>query len=326
MKERNLFIARTPLQLFNCIEAKNRFHDKEENTLFYQYQRQVDKIQMENLIDSSQWSRVVPYPLTLYSKFFFPLYLRGLKEEYLFKISYCYYGVYNSIVSYLINSIQPQKLIIVDDGVKTLGIARNLEAKRIQKQNLFKTIRDKFLNSNRDFLYDSTFFSIYSLEEYQIENGVILNDYRMFKKGLLALPLQDVLYFIGTNLNEKILKNGESFERYLQKVLSYYRDKKIIYILHRYEDIDFIENLAKKYGFDYVKFSNILEVEIAKAGFLPKEFATFGSSAIETLALLYTDCDYKVFSIDSKDIKENKVEAMEKLYQSFREKGYEVIG
>ena len=325
MKERNLFIARTPLQLFNCIEAKNRFHEKEENILFYQYQHQVDKTQMENLIHNSQWSRVISYPLTLFSKLFFPLYLKKLKEEYRFNISHCYYGAYNSIVSYLINSIQPQELIIVDDGVKTLGMARDLEGKSIQKQNLFKTIRDKFLNSNRDFLYDSTFFSIYLLEEYKIDNRVILNDYRMFKKGLLALPLQDVVYFIGTNLNEKILNNKESFESYLQKVVSYYHDKKIIYILHRYEDVDFIENLAKKYRFDYVKFSNILEVKIAQAGFLPKEFATFGSSAIETLALLYSNCDYKVFSIESKDIKENKVEAMAKLYQSFREKGYEVI-
>lgn len=322
----NLFIARTPLQLFNCIEAKKRFHKGEQNILFYQYQRLVDKNQMESLIEVDEWNSIIVYPLNWQRRIFSYFYIRMIKNRYKNKIERCYIGVFNSIINVLINTIYPKKIVILDDGTKTLGIAKNMETQKINSRNsLFKTIRNRFFNTNRDYLYRASFFSIYPLDEYIINNEVVLNDYRVFKESLSNIPVADRIYFIGTNLNEKILKSDEVFEANLQKVIAFYKNKKMIYILHRYENIEYIANLAKKYKFDYVKFDNILEVEIAKAGFLPTEFATFGSSAIETLPLLYPNSEYRVFYLESKDILEHKQQVMEELYNSFERKGYEVI-
>ena len=39
----NLYVARTPLQLFNCREARERFHAAEENRLILAVRQPVDR-------------------------------------------------------------------------------------------------------------------------------------------------------------------------------------------------------------------------------------------------------------------------------------------
>lgn len=328
LDKKNLFIVRTPLQLFNAIEAKKRFHKKdgeEDNILFYQYQRQVDKELMENLIVASEWDEVIAYPLSWSRRIFLAFYLKPIMAKHN-KIENCYVGAFNSIVNLFINTIKPNKTIILDDGTKTLGIANNIARGDVnRKENQLKTLRNKLFNLDRSYMYESSFFTIYTLQSYQIENEIVLNDYREFKRGLASYEQEDVVYFIGTNLIEKILKSKDAFEKNLEKLLEYYQGKKLIYILHRYEDFKYLQKLAKKHAFEAVKFENILEVEIANAGFIPVEFATFGSSAIETLPLLFSQSSYRVFKLQAEDILAKKEKAMENVYLNFEKKGYEVI-
>jgi hypothetical protein len=323
--KKNLFIARTPLQLFNCIEAKNRFHADEENILFYQYQRDIDKKQMQSLIKDEEWHKVIAYPLDWKRRLFFPLFLHRIKQDLGPEVSYCYYGAYNSIISSLINSVDPKELVIVDDGVKTLEMARLVESGKIDKKSFLKKIRNSVLSSDTAFLYRSSFFTIYDLGRYKIKNRVILNDYRIFHSSIKNLQKKDVVYFIGTNLNEKVLKDTASFEGYIKKIRAYYKGKRLIYVLHRYESPEFIRVFADRYNFEYVKFDGPIEIEIAGAGFLPVEIATFVSSAIDTLSILYPGSRYKIFYLEGKDIKESKRDIFAKLYDSFKDKGYEVI-
>lgn len=321
----NLFIARTPLQLFNCIEAKDRFHKNEQNILFYQYQREIDKNQMQSLLIDTDWHKIISYPLKPLRRLLPQFFLFFINLKYKNKIESCYYGAYNSIISSLINKINPTKLILVDDGTKTLEIARLISEQNISKRSFIKKIRDKILSSNIDFIYNTSLFTIYDLEQFNIKNSVIKNDYREYKSYLKSLPFKDIVYFIGTNLNEKMLKDSSSFEKYIQNILEFYKDKEFIYILHRYENIDYIASLAQKYNFNYVKFDNILEVMISKEGFIPSEFATFGSSAIETLPLLYSKSHYRVFCLDIKDIVHKEILSFEKLYANLHSKDYDML-
>jgi len=317
--------VRTPLQLFNAIEAKKRFHREDSNILFYQYQRKIDKELMEKLIIDSEWEEVIAYPLTWSRRIFLPLYLNPMIKKH-HSIEHCYVGAFNSIVNLLINTVTPQKIIILDDGTKTLGIANNIARGDVnRKENSLKTIRNKIFNLDRSYLYEASFFTIYTLENYKIDNEIILNDYREFKKVLASYPQEELVYFIGTNLNEKILSSNQSFEENLKKVVDYYKGKKFIYVAHRYEDLNYLETLAKKYAFEAIRFQNILEVEITNGGFIPIEFSTFGSSAIETLPLLFSQSKYRIFEISSKDILPKKQVAMKNLYENFKEKAYEII-
>ena len=322
---KNIFIARTPLQLFNCIEARNRFYKNHYNILFYQYQRDIDKLQIESLIDE-QWSDIIPYSLTPIKRIFFPFFLKKVIVKYHNYIDTCYFGAYNSIISYLINNLKPLKLFIIDDGVKTIKISELIKDRKLDKKDYCKYIYNNIMGSSRDYIYRAKFFTIYDEIKLFVPNKVIKNDYREFKTHISVLEKENITYFIGTNLLEKILKNKEKFESELEKIILYYQEKnqKIIYIMHRYEEIKYIEKLSKKYNFESVKFNNIIEIELLNRGTVPMGVASFASTAVETINMIY-GVDATIFELENSGIFEKYQEVFAKLYDNFRKKGVIVI-
>ena len=321
----NFFIAKTPLQLFNCIEARDRFHKSEENTLFYQYRSDIDKKQIKNLIDDS-WFEVIDYPLTLSNRLFFPILLNKIKLKYKNRVSNCYYGAYNGIISHLINSINPSNNFLVDDGVKTIKISQFIKDNKLDKRGFLRPLKDFLLKSSRGYIYKSKFFTVYSEIEKHLPNRVVINDYRAFKDRVLTMNRENIVYFIGTALLKRTLKNRDSFEQELKRVIDYYnqRNQKFIYILHRYEEIEYLNSLAKKYNFEAVKFNNIIEIELFQRGTFPKEVSSFASTAVETINMIY-GVEMKIFELDNSKIYDKYQKVFQDLYNNFRDKGIEVI-
>jgi len=326
MKKINLFIAKTPLQLFNCIEAKNRFHQDETNILFYQYQRNIDKLQIENMLNSNEWSEVIPYPLSPLKRLFFPFFLKKIIVNYHDQIDHCYFGAYNSIISYLINNLKPLKFFIIDDGVKTIKISELIKDKKLDKKGVFRSLRDKLMNSSRNYIYNAKFFTIYDEIKIFVPKKVIKNDYRAFKTHISNIEKENIIYFIGTNLLERSIRSKEIFESELEKVILYYQEKnqKIIYVLHRYEEIEYMEILSKKYGFESVKFDNIIEVELLKRGTIPMGVASFASTAVETIDMIY-GVNATIFELHNDGIFSKYQIIFQKLYDNFQSKGVKVI-
>ena len=324
-KNINIFIARTPLQLFNCIEARDRFHKDEQNILFYQYRSVIDKKQIENLIDSS-WYEVVEYPLTLSNRLFFPISLSKIVSKYKSKVSSCYYGAYNGIISHLINSLNPTHKYLVDDGIKTIKISQFIKDNKLDKRGFLRPIKDWLLNSTREYIYQSKFFTVYDEIENHLPHRVVKNDYRAFKKRVSTMKREDIVYFIGTALLKRSIKTEEIFEQELERVIEYYqeRNQKFIYILHRYEDIEYMNSLAKKYSFEAVRFDNIIEVELLRRGVVPSGVSSFASTAVETIDMIY-GVEVKIFELDNSGIFEKYQKVFQDLYNNFREKGVDVI-
>jgi hypothetical protein len=326
MKKINLFIAKTPLQLFNCIEARNRFHKSEKNVLFYQYQRNIDKIQIENLIKEEEWLEVIAYPLSPLHRIFFQYFLNKNILKYTNRVDSCYFGAYNSIISYFINKVKPKEFFIIDDGVKTIKISELIKDGKLDKKGLVRGIKDKLMNSSRAYIYNAKFFTIYDEVEIFLPNRVIKNNYSAFKEHVSSINKENIIYFIGTNLLERSIKTEEIFEQELKKVVLHYKKKnqKLIYILHRYEDIDYLNTLSKEYDFEAVKFDNIIEVELLKRGTVPMGVASFASTAVETIKMIY-GVDATIFELENSGIFEKYQEVFFKLYNNFREKGVDVV-
>ena len=326
MSKINLFIAKTPLQLFNCIEAKNRFHKEDKSVLLYQYQRSIDQIQMKNLIKKDEWFDVIAYPLAPLHRLLFPIFLNKNIIQYQNKVTSCYFGAYNSIISYFINKVKPKNFIIIDDGVKTIKISEFIKDRKLDKKGFLRPLRDKVMKASREYVYDAKFFTIYDEVKEFVPNRVIKNDYRAFKEHISSMEKEDIIYFIGTNLLERSIKTKEIFEKELKHVLEYYikNNKRIIYVLHRYEDVEYINDLSKKYGFESVKFDNIIEVELLKRGTIPMGVASFASTAVETIDMIY-GVDATIFELENSGICEKYQEVFRKLYDNFRGKRVEVI-
>lgn len=79
----------------------------------------------------------------------------------------------------------------------------------------------------------------------------------------------------------------EYFEEILKNTIKYFDGYKIIYIPHRYENMDYLGELSIQYGFKLKKFPTILELAILKYGKKPAGLITIRSTVLETLGYLY---------------------------------------
>ena len=116
--------------------------------------------------------------------------------------------------------------------------------------------------------------------------------------NFLILPERSSSSFIGSNLIDTYMDKA-FFEENMLKIVNYYKEYKVIYILHRYEDKVYLESLGDKLGFEVIQFSMILEIALLEYGKIPEKVATFRSTALETLGYLYAPIAMEVFEIDT---------------------------
>lgn len=317
----NLYIARSPLQLYNCIEASKKFQNGKQNVLLMISRQEYDRQLMENVSKYGDWDEVIIWDN---KGFFRQLVLVFKFLSKINKISNCVIGDYTRAVNFIINTVVPEKMIWVDDGVATLQRAKLIASgaiynltKHFKPKSRIVALAEKIVRINVRNHNKTAFFTIYhEIEEYLIKFEVIRNDYSYFKNKYILLPYKDCVYFIGNDLRRYILKDKTTFDNYLSTVSNYYAGRKITYVIHRKENSDFMDQMGRKYGFETISFDDIIEIQILKQGWCPAEIATFCSSALDTINLL---CNPRmtVFKISMNDVKEDRLIGMKELYKRY---------
>ncbi|MEO1954505.1 MAG: hypothetical protein ABGW74_07360 [Campylobacterales bacterium] len=312
----NLFIVRTPLQLLNSIEARDRFHFDEKNVVFCIYRKEIDKKLMKNMLDSS-WNRVFWFKLTPYSRAFYPMILKSFLN-YVHSVDSVYFALVGNVISHIINSIEFKKSILFDDGNEILGIVSTMKKRELKKSKFIHKFFGKRTDSS--FLYSSYFFSIYNLLEYVADDKFIQNDYRYFKKKIKSFHTKsDTIYFIGSNIVGNYLSE-DIFELRLKQLIKMYEEKEILYILHRYEDRTILDNL----GIKSILFENIIEYQFFKDKIRPSEILSFRSSALDTLEILYGS-SVSIVSLPLDDFYSSKEIEMSELYHYYKLQNRKII-
>lgn len=323
---KSLFIVRTPFQLFNCIEAKGAFKNTGKCHLLCIYKKDIDRTMMEKMIEPEAWESVVFFQLTLINRLFYTIVLRSFLNM-LKGAQYCFFGLTTPMISHCINVARAKKNILLDDGNEIFLIVKKISNKEIFHIGIKQKMYNLILGRKVDYNYarDLSIFSFFDLKEYQLDNSVIHNDYHVFKRRVLSLPRSKEVFFIGSNLIDTYM-DKEFFEENMLKVVSHYKELKVIYILHRYEDKAYLENLGKKLGFEVVQFSIILEIALLKYGEIPEKVATFRSTALETLGYLYAPIEMEVFEIDTERLlKPSQKNEYVSLYSNYRKKNIPII-
>jgi len=323
---KSLFIARTPFQLFNCIEAQNVFTDTGECYLLCIYKEDIDRTLMERMIELSSWKSVFFLQLTFLNRLCYPFivnhFLMRAKDA-----KYCFFGLTTPMISHCINTIQAEKNVLLDDGNEIFLIAKNISSKQIYHIGLSHRIYNIILGRKVDFSYarDLSIFSFFDLKKYQLDNVILYNDYHVFKQKILTLPRVKEIFFIGSNLIDTYM-DKQFFEENMQKVVNYYKHCKIVYVLHRYEDKAYMESIGNKLGFEVIQFSMILEMALLEYGEMPDKIATFRSTALETLGYLYAPMAMEVFEIDTERLlKSTQKDEYISLYSNYRKKKIPII-
>lgn len=323
---KSLFIARTPFQLFNCIEAKSTFKNTGKCHLLCIYKKDIDRILMEKMIEKGVWENVFFLKLTYFTKLFYPIVLkkffRSIKDA-----KYCFFGLTTPMISHCINTVNAENNVLLDDGNEIFLIAKKIQNKEIFHisviQRLYYMLLGRKINYN--YAREMSIFSFFDLQSYQLNNVVLHNDYHVFKEKVLALPTSKEVFFIGSNLIDTYM-DKEFFEENMELVVDYYRNFKVIYVLHRYEDKEYLESLGNKLGFEVIRFPIILEMAMVEYGGIPEKVATFRSTALETIGYLYAPIEMEVFEIDTgRLLKSTQKDEYESLYNNYRKKNIPII-
>jgi hypothetical protein len=325
MNKVSISLIRTPFQLFNCIEAIRQFNKNGSNILICIYKDEVDKNLFEEILKELLWENVHFFKLNSFNRVFYPFLLTNILRKYK-NIEFCFFGLITSYIVHCVNQIKAKNNILIDDGNETFLIANNIK-NDIYKNKFTNSFMNKILGKkfNLDFINELKIFTFFDLNSYSLNNEVIKNDYQNFKKLIDNLPEDNEIFFIGSNLINNYI-NKEYFEEILKNTIKYFNNYKIIYVPHRYEDMDYLGELSIKYAFELKKFSTILELAIFQYKKKPSGLITIRSTALETLGYLYDIKFLNVIELDKSELlKESQIIEYVNLYKNYIEKKIPLI-
>lgn len=336
MVNSSIFIVRSPLQLFNCVEASKRYDDCGMKILLILARKKVDKELMEQVVAGSDavWDEVIYGDIRSNLKQV-GLILSLLRRHG--RIKYCFLGDATQIVNIYINSVKPEQVVIIDDGASTYQRAKmassgNYLVKSRHQEDIpkLKQLINRVLRLGPDFFGRASFFTMYPrIREYSKDLRIVHNDYRFFRERVASLPVSREIFFIGCDIKRYVLKNPERFEFYLAAVAKHYHGRNWSYVLHRKENESesqrqFMAEMAQKYGFQLQVFDRILEQQILHQGWQPEEVATFYSAGIDTLSRIYRSTA-TVFKLRVEDVKETSQFALNEMHRSYKEMNLNIV-
>ncbi|MCF6218024.1 MAG: alpha-2,8-polysialyltransferase family protein [Gammaproteobacteria bacterium] len=325
---KSLYIARSPLQLFNCIEARNRFSGDDENILVAAYKNDTDKNLLHQLIDKNDWNQVYLHSIKANADQYSLIIKLFVQHS---KVDTLYIGDYTSSINFYINITRPKKIVMVDDGIATLKIVAMINSGSLHKTK--KHLKSKMsvptiivraiCQTSPKYLYRSDFFTMYNLQGLGLSDRTITNDYRMFKKNITGLSDEKTCFFIGTSM-EDLLISKACYEKYFKILAAYFDKEKWVYVLHRKECAEYVALVAKKFGIPIVRFNNIIESEFFIQKITPTSISSFCSSALDTIEAIYNP-KIKLLKFDENDLIPTKKEALRNYYKYQANRGINVI-
>ena len=336
MAHTSIFIVRSPLQLFNCVEAGKRYDDCGIKVLLILFRKEVDRALMEKIVTDADavWGEVIfgdirsnlkqiKLVLTLFRRYM--------------DVKYCFIGDSTHIFNVYLNSIKPDKVVIVDDGASTYQRALMVITGKYQVQNrhheaipALLRVTDRLLRLGPTYFKDASFFSMYkTIQAYSERLDLVHNDYRFYRERVVNLPVKNEILFIGSDIRRYVLSDPEKFEFYLSAVAKHYAGKQWTYVLHRKENESrekrsYMDAMARKYSFKIDIYDKILEQQILHQGWKPEEIATFWSSAIDTLNVIYNP-SATVFKLRAEDVKETSRFALQEMHRHYGEMNLRIV-
>ncbi len=293
---KSLLFVESPLQLLNAYEAIQYF-SLTDYKIFIRYSNNLkndeqirfilQKLKIKNSIEFTIKSE--SKQLSDYLKLFL------WKYRFLFKtdVDKLFIGNYDSgFLSLIMKQFKKEQIILLDDGAKTLSIQNGFT------QNNFYSL-----------------FTMYKLEPFNSQK-IYKNEYINISNSLQSLQKDETkVLFLGTKLSESEIITEKYYLDLIHLISKYYKDKKIIYIVHRGESeenlrkIKQYKNITVKY-LDYpVELYGLYEKEI------PSTIASFYSTALYTMKNIY-NLEANSFTFDYTSSKH--VNAIKSVYEYYK--------
>jgi len=313
----NLYIASSPLQLLNCIEARDRFHANEENHLFFIYKKSIDLEQAKPLLKHGWTSRKF-FKWTKLSRLFYGVMLRS----YLSRVKGArnlYLGYPYNIRAHIANSTA-SNVWVVDDGNYSVWLADQLEN---ADSGIWRrpSLADRLLGRrvSTEYLREAKFFTIYPVLERSSHLSVI-NDFQCVRANLANMEETEEVIFIGSPVVGNLVQFSSQFVELMAEVSKYYNYQRVSYVAHRYEDVDELKDLLGGLNFEIKRFATLIEMQFMIDEQKPRALASFTSSALVNLNLIY-DVPVVAFQVPDSWIPKNKRDIYGAVYKQLQKDG-----
>jgi hypothetical protein len=313
----SVFLVKSPLQLLNAIEAKHYFRlNTEDCVLIIMGDRKSQPQILELANIQHHWGKVVLLenvnllfgnPLeenSHYSAiksiwqsdiFRSPAFnIRRLNRisQHIGEVRYIFMGYARYVyMRHFVNRTPHQKTFLLDDGSATIQIAKERKeglnkASRLSVDKKIKLFAKKLFQRLKSEEKESLcFFTAYDVEPGE-KDEVIKNNYDYIRSVNKILEQDDVVYFLGSPLSEAGIMEQKEYLECLEKVNNYFRGLKLVYVAHRREKKENLEEIRKSLNIDVVLFNFPIEYQIAMVGPRPKILASFVSSALDNCRLI----------------------------------------
>ncbi|ABB43883.1 hypothetical protein Suden_0604 [Sulfurimonas denitrificans DSM 1251] len=316
---KNLFVARSPLQVINAIEAVKHFK-LTNNTLVLIYNRSTANTkQMRFLLSLLEWEEVIHIEDGYGSKILkYVNLIKKLRKE---RFNYIFVGELGVSYKMIIANIKKEKVFLMDDGTATIVYYNTfIKQDRYNKYN-FKELRFLLFGLKikiRDKINLFTYFDLAPVHG----NEVIKNNLAYFKRKYLsnAIKENDIVYFIGQPAD--IFMDIDVYKKDIEALIKKF-NKKIVYIPHRlevYKQQEAINSIESDL-FEVKKLDVPIELYFLQSDVYPMHIVSYYSTALVTLKFLFDMCINEYIIVPKNSINEKRYEGIESCYSIFKESG-----
>lgn len=338
----NLFIASSPFQVLSAFEAIESFELKDSKNIFlilYGLNKAQNQQIKSVLALYSQVVNIEVHEINYESniRFFLSklIYLKRIKNK---AINFLFIGHLNEYFNQLaICNIKCKSVFVIDDGAATIKQNEDFN----QPLTLFKIhnltkpggIIKKVITTLTGFKDQSmvaiNWFSMFKFipsngNKYFTHSFALLKDIEE-NKLLNKKSLSDKIYFIGANLvNAKVLISKNSYKELLGNIFENVgNNSNLVYVPHRFEELDFLEDIFCKYNVEIIRPNTIIEIFFVQNQIIPSRIISFYSTALFSLNKIYPYSKIEFCPLDLNIISpqfRTVVESVQDYYSQFFDK------
>lgn len=211
------------------------------------------------------------------------------------------------------------KIILIFNKETIIGDFNYYLSKGFYKYSRKTTFLDDGINflrlKNSDLKNKYSFFSTFRNKN--LQSSFLLNEYSYLRKKINKYLInENEIYILGSSDPNYELFEKKYYEELINDVCLKNYDKKIIFIPHRNEPIEYLDKLNIP-NLVINKIHYPIEYYLTKIQIIPKTFYGFYTSALNNLRVLLKDLPVKIFNINF-DLKKINNPEVYKLYMNYQ--------
>lgn len=320
--KKNLYIASTPLQLLNVLEAMHYFNTQNNILVIILNGVQKNTDQIEQLLANVKVDELIKiYPAKI-SKFTqYVKLINQLKEN---EYDYLFSGDFGTTQRVIIATLKKEKVYLLDDGAATINLYNKFFKNNKFNQYNLKTLRYLLFGFKIQIKEQVNLFTIFDFEPLK-RIDIVKNDLSNLRSNFNVSKNNinnKMVYFLGQPVT-CLFEKTDVYKSNIVKLSQLYSNKKIIYIPHRAEKEDTYNAILELQlkNIEICVLDKGVELYFLEQNIYPQEVISHVSTALFTLKNIYPDCISRYIPIPHSDNPKYESKEVQEVYDYYEKTG-----